>query len=321
MFTNSTHLKKIKRIPFENNVDTISYSFEKNILAIGFQNGEIKILDLLTFETLASTRSHGSYLWCSTLSKFGKYLYTGDNFGRIVKTDIDKILNNPIENPIVCYFKLLNYSDVRCLLTYKNSFVSVGSNYLITITDIETNEKLKTIKIPNKPCSMKLIDDEIFMTTDEGTLDVLNLLSFEIKILEKGISSKAVWSFIQLKNGIQLFGDDIGNLIWKKNGNWERLMICDDRISEMMLYEQFLIIISFSGTLLFVDYSQTNDFRVIFEYKENCKFTHILNCNNKYFFSCGVDSKSLFIWCLDPVSKIIQILKNQKTCDVNFHFS
>jgi WD40 repeat protein len=313
-FVNDPQIKEIKRILFEEEIYNISYSLEKNLIALGLQNGTIHILDLLTFETLASSiLAHNSYIWCSTFTNDGKYLYTGDNSGKIIKTDIQRFLNNEKSN----VHTIEGTSDIRCLLTTKNCLISANSYGEITLLDIETNQQQETFKICDVPCSMKLMDDELFITTASGTLVVLNFISKNVQVIENEISSKAVWSFIHLKNGNILFGDDVGQISLKKNENWENLMISNDRVSEMIYYENFLVILSFSGSLLFVD---PIDFRVIAEYTENCHFSRLLNFKNNYFITCGVGSRKLFIWYLSSVSKIIGMLKNQKVCDVHFHF-
>jgi WD40 repeat protein len=311
-----TQIREIDRILFEDEIYNISYSLEKNILALCLQNGMVHLLDLQTFERLATSKNHNAYIWCSTFTNDGKYLYTGDNSGKINKFEVDKMLNKEEKSSVVHSFQFS--MDIRCLLVYKNYVISASSDRLITLTDIETNEPSESFKILNIPCCMKLIEDELFIVTDAGTLVVFNFISNEFRELENGISTKPVWSFIHLYNGIQLFGDDVGQLSCRRNENWENLIISEDRISEMILYEEFLVILSFSGSLLFVD---PIDFRVVFQYQENCHFTQLLNYRNRYFITSGVGSKYLFIWYLSFVPQIIQMLKRQKLCDLHFHFS
>jgi hypothetical protein len=134
------------------------------------------------------------------------------------------------------------------------------------------------------------------------------------------IAKSEIWSLIYFReNHSFFFGTGMGEIVeWKEGKLIKNVKIGKDRISEMIMYQGRLVVVSFDGCLRILDPLTLN---VLFEKKMAgyLKFTWILNVKNQYFVTCGVNGSCFHVWYLNPM-KLFQVLKRKRDLNIFFNF-
>jgi WD40 repeat protein len=317
---NSTDFFKVDFISCTNDVFRIEINTQKQLLFIGCESGKITLLEwnilgsTISFESyVENSLEYLHYIWYSAFSPNGKYLYTGDDSGKIVKWDVEKKMK---------IHEFEKNKDTRCLIIYNNYFISSSEDQFLIFWDLETNEKKHSFKLAVFT-KMYLNGDELIILKQDGELMIMNLNNFEIISVQSFPNeSKALWSFLIMKNGDYLVGDDVGNIFQYKRGSDDSpyLIHKDEskkRFSHLMYFRSEIVSIGMSQCLKFHD---PISLEVLRSYDTGSSTTTLVNISDKIFLTCGVNSNQIKIFHLREIPKIVELFDKKKKMDVYFHF-
>jgi WD40 repeat protein len=305
---------------FDHEVYRIDINTEKQLLFVGCDDGKIFLFkwrisgsSSIFFEPYMEIHKHFAYIWYSTFSPDGNFLYSGDDSGKIIKWSVE-------ESKEIHEFK--EHSDTRCLLTYKNYFISSSENKNLIIWDLKTNEKLHSFQF-GVYTKLYIVDDDLVILKQDGEVMIMNMNNFEIVLtLKMSKKTKALWSFLEMKNGDYLIGNDEGNIYQFNRNSNETPKIkyknsIGKRISHLMYFRGEIVSVSMSKELTFHDPISLEALR---SYKTESSTTTLVNISNKFFLTCGISSKEIKVWHLKENSKMSEMLKKKKILDISFLF-
>jgi WD40 repeat protein len=284
-----------------------------NLLALGLVKNSVVILHLDSFEEyFRDTNSHDSYVWSLQFSQDGNYLFSGDNSGNIIQWNVKTKKLIKKFNP--------HTHNVRHFRIYGNDLISCSIDGDIVFTDIFTLEEQKR----HKSCdNTKLLLDEfkheLMTALYNGNVEVLNLKTKETFNIT--IETSAVWALLHFQeNDSYFFGMENGTIVEWKNGKIiNNAKVGKNRISEIILYQGRLIVVSFDQHLRILD---PFTLQVLFEKKiDGCRFTWILNVKNQYFITCGVSGEFFHVWYLEKsILNVLKVLKRKRDLNICFCF-
>jgi WD40 repeat protein len=308
---------KFQYLSSDNEIYRIEINHEKQLLFVGDIAGTFRLFKwriesnyFINFEIYMEKKNfHSNYIWYSTFSLDGKYLYTGDNDGKIVKWDVENSTEIHVFNVHV---------DTRCLMIYKNYFISTSRDELLIFWDLESNEKKHSFTLAVY-IKLFLNEDELVILTADGKVMIMDLNNFEI-IFTMAISTSALWSFLVLENGDYLVGDNDGCLHLFNRNTKKNLPISNiksGRISHLMYFRGEIVSVSISRRLTFHDPISLTELRY---YDTDSNTSTMVNLFDKIFLTAGMGSEKMKIWFLWESTKMIKMLKKKKILDISFDF-
>jgi WD40 repeat protein len=287
---------------------------ENNLLALGFDNKNVTICYLDTFEEYFSSNGHKNYVWSILFSNNGDFLFSGDKSGIIIKWDVVK--------KCIVFKKKIHEEIVRDLKIYKEFLITAGGDRKIKIFDMEMMTLLEEFQIDD-PCKFIINKNKIISVDYEEALFSIDLETKKIiqhpfTEVENGKSSP-IWSicFSESRNSY-ILGNNEGYLIeYKDDQTIKSKKVTNDRFSDILLYDGYLISCNFDKHIRIHD---IDTFEVLHSLEYQIRFNSMILVNRKYLIASGLSKNSMIVIHLNSCIKMLKVLNRKRDLNIYFHF-
>jgi WD40 repeat protein len=284
----------------------------RNLLAFGLDNRNVTIKYLDTLEDYFSSTEHEMYVWCITFNKNGDLLFSGDKSGTIIKWNVDRKCN--------IFKKKIHKENVRDLKTHEDHLISAGDDGKIKIFDMKTMNLLEEFHT-NEPCKLLINQNKIMAADYNQSLFSIDLETKMIKnhpFFQDKEENFSIWSICFYSINSFILGDNSGHLFkYKEDQIINFKKVTEDRFSEILVYEGYLISCNFDKHIRIHD---IDTFEVLYSQKYEIRFNSMVIVKEKYLIASGLSKNSIIVIDLKSYIEMFKVLKKKRDLNIFFYF-